>query len=121
LDRVPGVAGAHPAVVEVVVQGGGVAVADRESGRSFGGVGEAVQLGQRDGGAVPVTLLGQVGQDPTGGDRGQLLVVPDQPDTAAGVNDVPDDGGQVAGAGHARLVDQHQRPRPHRAPYAPTQ
>nr|WP_299521136.1 hypothetical protein [uncultured Serinicoccus sp.] len=114
LDHVLGVTGVDPVAVDVVVQGGGVPVPDREGGCAFSGVGEPVQLGQRRGGAVSVTLLGQVPEHPTGRDRGQLLIIPHQAHTSAGVDDLPDHGRQVAGAGHPGLVDDHQRPRPHR-------
>src|SRR5699024_9681464 len=40
LHHLSGVTGVDPVEVEVVVQGGGVAVTDRESGRAFGTVGE---------------------------------------------------------------------------------
>nr|WP_238330209.1 hypothetical protein [Ornithinimicrobium kibberense] len=111
LDHVPGVTGVDPAVVEIVVQSGGVTIADGEGGDSFGGGGEPVQLGQGRSGAVRVALLGQVPEDATGRHGGQLLVVPDQPHAATGVDDMLDHGREVAGAGHACLVDQHQRPR----------
>ena len=72
------VADVDPAVVEVEVERGWVAVAEGEGGGGFGGVGEAVQLGELEG-AVGVF---DVAEDAAGADGGELLVVTDQPDTA---------------------------------------
>ena len=69
------VADVDASVVEVEVQCGGVAVAEGEGGGGFGGVGEAVQLGELEG-AVGVF---DVAEDAAGADGGELLVVTDQP------------------------------------------
>ncbi len=53
-----------------------------------------------------------VAQDAAGADGGELLVVPDEADAAAGVDDVADDGVEAEGVGHAGFVDDHQRPGP---------
>ena len=58
------VADVDPSVVEVEVQCGGVAVAEGEGGGGFGGVGEAVQLGELEG-AVGVS---DVAEDAAGAD-----------------------------------------------------
>ena len=55
---------------------------------------------------------GDVAQHAPGADRGQLLVVPDEPDAAAGAEDVVHDPGQVGGGRHPRLVDHGQGARP---------
>ena len=68
----------HSAVVEVEVECGGVAVAEGEGRGGFGGVGEAVQLGELQ---CAVGVF-DVAEDAAGADGGELLVVPDQPDTA---------------------------------------
>ena len=62
------VADVHPAVVEVEVECGGVAVAEGEGGGGFGGVGEAVQLGELEG-AVGVF---DVAEDAAGADGGRV-------------------------------------------------
>jgi hypothetical protein len=53
-------------------------------------------------------LLGQVAEDTARGDRGQLLVVPDQADAAASLENMVDDGGEVLGSHHPRLVDDDE-------------
>ena len=53
-----------------------------------------------------------VAEHPAGTDRGELLVIPDQPDTAAPLNDVANRGVKGEGVGHARFVDHHQGGRP---------
>jgi hypothetical protein len=54
----------------------------------------------------------EVAEDTAGADRGELLVVADQPDTATAADDVVDGGVEGEGVGHAGLVDHHQRCRP---------
>ena len=99
------VADVQPAVVEVEADPGRVARAQRERRGGFRGVGEAHHLGQGDraGG------LGDVAEHPAGADRGELRVVTDQPDAAAAVEHEIEDPGEVGGAGHAGLVEEHQR------------
>ena len=60
-------------------------------------------------------VVEQVAQHPAGGDRGELPVVADQADAAAAAHHVPHHVGELAGRGHAGLVDDHQRARPDRA------
>ena len=50
-----------------------------------------------------------VTQDAAGADRGELLVIADQPDAAPGIEDVADHLEQAQRVGHARLIDQHER------------
>ena len=111
-----GVADVDPAAVEVEPERLGVPVAKRQGGGGFGGVGEPHQLGQ----AQRPVGGGDVPQDAAGTDRGELLVVTDQPDRAAAGDHEVDDGGQGEGVGHPGLVhhDQGGRadvPRPSRA------
>ena len=63
-------------VVEVEPERLGLPVAQREGGGAFGGVGEPEQLGQ----VQRAVGGGDVAQDAAGADRGELLVVADQPD-----------------------------------------
>ena len=98
------VADMNPTLVEVEVQRGRVAVAESEGGGGFGGVGEAVQLGELEG-AVGVF---DVAEDAAGADGAELLVVPDQPNTATQRGDVLDDSVEGEGVGHPGFVDDHQ-------------
>ena len=102
------VADVDPAVVEVEAEGLRAAVAQGEGGGGFGGVGEPEQLGQA-GGAVGG---GEVAQHAAGADRGELLVVSDQPDAAAPGHDEVDGGVEGEGVGHAGLVEENQGGRP---------
>jgi hypothetical protein len=49
-----------------------------------------------------------VAENPTGTDRGELLIVADEPDTAASVNDVTHGCVEGEGVGHAGFIDHHQ-------------
>jgi hypothetical protein len=55
-------------------------------------------------------LLGQVAEDTARGDRGQLLVVPDQSDASPSLENMVDDGGEVLGSHHPGLVDNDEGP-----------
>ena len=57
-----------------------------------------------------------VAEDAAGADRGELLIVTDQPDAAAAVDDELDGGVEGEGVGHAGLVDDHQGRRSDRWP-----
>ena len=87
------VADVDPVLVEVEPEGLRPAVAQGEGGGGLGRVGEPHQLAQVDravgGGDVP--------QDAAGADRGQLLVIADQPDAAPSGEDVAD--GRCPGTG----------------------
>ena len=81
-----------------------VAVAEGEGGCCFGGVGEAVEFGEVKG-AVGVF---DVAEDAAGADRGELLIITDQPDTRPAVDGVLDGGVEGQGVGHPGLVDDDQ-------------
>ena len=66
------------AVIKVELQPRRVAFAEGEGCCRFGGVGEAMQLGQAEG-AVGVF---DVAEDTAGADRGELLIITDQSDTS---------------------------------------
>jgi hypothetical protein len=83
LSRGGEVADVNAPVIKVEVERPGVAVAEGERCCRFGGVGEAVQLGQAEG---AVALL-DVAEDTASADRGELLIISDQSDTRA-----PSDG-----------------------------
>ena len=85
-------------------------VAQGQGGGAFGGVGEPHQLGQ----VQRAVGGGDVAQDAAGADRGELLVVPDQPDLPAAGGDEVDGGVQGEGVGHPGLVDHDQGPWPDR-------
>ena len=94
-----------PLAVEVEAQCLGVALAQRERGGAFGRVGEPHQLAQ-----LQRAVLGaDVAQDAAGADRGELLVVADQADAAAALEDELHGGVQGEGVGHPGLVDHHER------------
>ena len=95
-------------VVQVEADGPGFAVAEREGGGGFGRVGEPQQLGEPDRAMAGL----EVAEHPASTDRGKLLVITDEPDTAAPINDVGNSGVQRDGVGHAGFVDQHERGRP---------
>ena len=91
--------------VEVEAERFGSAVAEGEGGGGFGRVGEPVQLGQPDRAVAGL----DVAEHAAGADRGELLIITDQPDTAAAADDELDGGVQGEGVGHPGLVDDHQR------------
>ena len=98
------VADMDPAVSEVEVERPRVAVADGERGRSFTRVGEAVQLTQ----AQRAVGVADVAQHTAGADRGELLIIPDQPDTRTSIESEFDGGLEGQGVGHAGVVDDQQ-------------
>ena len=95
-------------LVEVEAERFGPAVAEGEGCGAFGGVGEPVQLGEPD----RSVGVGDVAEHAAGADRGELLVVTDQPNTAAASDDEVDGGVKGKGVGHPGLVDHHQGRRP---------
>ena len=95
-------------LVEVEAERFGSAVAEGEGCGAFGGVGEPVQLGEPD----RSVGVGDVAEHAAGADRGELLVVTDQPNTAAASDDEVDGGVKGKGVGHPGLVDHHQGRRP---------
>ena len=52
-----------------------------------------------------------VAEDAAGTDRGELLIITNQPDTRPAPDGEPDCGVEGQGVGHAGLVDDHQRRR----------
>jgi hypothetical protein len=98
------VADMNAAMIEVEVECFRFAFAERECGCGFGGVGEAVQLGQVEG-AVSVF---DVAEDAAGADRGELLIITDQSDTRTATDGELDGGVEGEGVGHAGFVDDHQ-------------
>ena len=87
----------HAAVVDEERQRGGIAVAQMPCGLGFGGVLEPHHLDQ----AAGAVFAANVAQHAAGGDRGQLLVVADEPNAGAAGHGVADDGVQFQGAGLA--------------------
>jgi hypothetical protein len=83
-----GVSDVDASPVEVVPERLRPAVAKGEGGGSFGRVDEAVQLTQPDR-AVPCL---DVTEYAAGADRGELLIITDQPDTATTANNELDGG-----------------------------
>ena len=105
------VADMDSSLVEVEAERFGPAVAEGEGGGAFGGVGEPVQLGEPE----RSVGVGDVAEHAAGADRGKLLVVTDQPNTAAASDDEMDGGVKGQGVGHPGLVDHHQGRRPNPA------
>ena len=104
LSRGGHVADMNTAVIKVELERRRVAVAEGERCCRFGGVGEAMQLGQAEG-AVGVF---DVAKHTAGADRGELLIITDQPDTPTATDDELDGGVEGQGVGHAGFVDDHQ-------------
>ena len=97
----------NTAMIEIEAECAGIAFAQGERGLCFGRVGEAVQLGEVQG-AVGVF---DVAEDAAGADRGELLIITDQPDTRAATDGELDCGVEGEGVGHAGFVDDDQRRR----------
>jgi hypothetical protein len=57
-----------------------------------------------------VSLL-DVAEDAAGADRGELVIITNQPNTRPAVNSEPDCGVEGQGVGHARFVNDDQRRR----------
>ena len=94
----------NTAVIKVEVECLWFAFAEGERCCRFGGVGEAMQLGQAEG-AVGVC---DVAKHAAGADRGELLIISDQPDTRTATDGELDGGVEGQGVGHAGFVDDHQ-------------
>ena len=102
------VADMDAAVIKVEVECRWFAFSEGERCCRFGGVGEAVQLGEAEG-AVGVC---DVAQHTAGADRGELLIISDQSDTRTAIDGELDGGVEGEGVGHAGFVDDHQCRRP---------
>ena len=81
LSRGGHVADMDTAVIKVELEPRRVALAEGERCCRFGGVGEAMQLGQAEG-AVGVL---DVAKHTAGADRGELLIISDQPDVRTAI------------------------------------
>ena len=97
---------------EVVLKSRGVATPDAECRGRLLRVGEPVELGEANRSPQRRSLLGQVAEDTTRGDSSQLLVVPDQADAAASLEDTIDDRRELLGPHHPRLIEDNESARP---------
>jgi hypothetical protein len=93
-----------PAVINVELQPRRVALAESQRCCRFGGVGEAMQFSQAQG-AVDV---GDVAKHTAGADRGELLIITNQPDTGTPFDSELDGGVEGQSVGHSGFVDDHQ-------------
>jgi hypothetical protein len=91
----------------VEVERSRVAVAEGECCCCFGGVGEAVQLGEMQ---RAVALL-DVTADTAGADRCELLIITNQPDTRTPIDGELHGRVEGEGVGHAGFIDDDQRRR----------
>jgi hypothetical protein len=92
------------AVIKIEVECLRSSFAEGERCCCFSRVGEAVQLGKIEGAVAVLDLA----KDTAGADRGELLIITNQPDTCPTINGEPDGGVEGQSVGHARLVDDHQ-------------
>jgi hypothetical protein len=76
-----------------------------QGSRRLGGVSEPVQLTQPDRAMASLDVT----KHTTGADRGELLIITDQPDTAATLHNELDGGAQGEGVGHAGFVNNRHR------------
>jgi hypothetical protein len=90
--------------IQVEPEGFGSTIAESEGGGGFGWVGEPVQLGEPDRAVAGF----DVAEHSAGADRGELLIITDQPDTATTTNDELDGGVQGERVRHSGFVDDHQ-------------
>ena len=99
------VADVDPLPVEVEAQRLRPAVPQCQRCGRFDGVVESVELGQ------PNRAVGifDVAEDTASADSGQLLIITDQPNTAAAANNELDGGVETERVRHPGLIDQHQR------------
>lgn len=97
-------------VVEVEPERGPVPVSQHQAGVRLGRVGEANGVIEPHG----TVLGGDVTEHSARTDGGELLVVAEQLDHRTHLDGVVDHGGEGEGVGHARLVDDQQRPRANR-------
>ena len=100
----------NPAMIEIEGECAEIAVPQGERSVCFGRVGEAVELVELQG---AVTVL-DVTEDAAGSDRGELLIITNQPDTGTAIDGEPDCRIDGQGVGHASLVDDQQGRRANR-------
>jgi len=94
----------NTAVIKVELECLRFTFAEHERCRRLGRAGEAVQLGQ-----VERTVgLFDVAEDAAGADRGELLIITDQPDIRTTTNSELHGGVEGEGVGHAGFIDDHQ-------------
>ena len=91
-------------MIKVELERRRVAFAEGKRCCRFGGVGEAMQLGQAEG-AVGVC---DVAKHAAGADRGELLIITDQADTPTTSDHELDSGVEGQSVGHAGFVDDQQ-------------
>src|SRR5688500_2478894 len=96
----------NTAMIEIEAECAGIAFPQGERGLCFGRVGEAMQLSKVQG---AVNVL-DVTED-AASTGGELLIIPNQPNTRPPVDGEPDCGIEGQGIGHAGLVDDDQRRR----------
>jgi hypothetical protein len=94
----------NTAVIKVEIECLQFAFSEGERCCRFGRVGEAVQLGQAEG-AVGV---GDIAEDAAGADRGELLIITNQPDTRTSIDRELHGRVEGEGVGHAGFIDDHQ-------------
>ena len=63
-----------------------------------------MQLGQAEG----AVGMGDIADDAAGADRGELLIIADQPDTRTPIDSELHGGVEGQSVGHTRFVDDHQ-------------
>ena len=107
LGRAGKVTDMHTTLIEIERQGVPVAVAEGKGCFGFGRVGEAVQLGQVEG----AVNMFDVAKDAAGADRGELLIITNQPDTRPTAESETDGGVEGQSVGHPSFVDDQQRRR----------
>ena len=88
IERGGGVADVDASPVQVDAERFGSAVPEGDGSGGFGRVGEPVQLAEPD----RATAGFDVAQHPAGADRGELLIITDQPNTATTADDEPNGG-----------------------------
>jgi hypothetical protein len=89
--------------VQVEPEGFRSAIAECEGCGGLGRIGETMQLAQPDRAVAGL----DVAKHPACADRSELLIITDQPDTAAAADDELHRGVQGEGVGHPGFVDDH--------------
>lgn len=105
-------AGVHPVMLGVLLEDPGVAVTQAEAGRGFPRLAEPPQRRQ----ACRAGAIGQQRERPTGVDRRQLGVVPNEQHLGPGRAGLGGDGVEGERSGERRFVDDHELARLQRPP-----